>query len=86
MNTSRNSDGWNFHVLLADNYLTVNKINFTGGKMLDLITILVTLIISLFIIGIFLYLITCQPKSDQEQYYEDLEQMKYLKKHDNKKV
>lgn len=56
---------------------------------LDLIAMIAMLIImSLFIIGILFYLIIIwsdQCTTEEEQYYEDLEQMEYLKKYNDKK-
>lgn len=57
---------------------------------LDLITKITMLIImSLFLIGILLYLIIIwsdQCTTSEEQYYEDLEQMEYLKNYKYKKL
>ena len=57
---------------------------------LDLIAKITMLIImSLFLIGILLYLIIIwsdQCTTSEEQYYEDLEQMEYLKNYKYKKL
>ena len=57
---------------------------------LDLIAMItIIIIISLFGIGIFLYLIIIwsdRCTTPEEQYYEDLEQMNYLKEYKAKKI
>ena len=56
-------------------------------NLIAMITIII--IISLFGIGIFLYLIIIwsdRCTTPEEQYYEDLEQMKYLKEYQAKKL
>lgn len=56
-------------------------------NLIAMITIII--IISLFGIGIFLYLIIIwsdRCTTPEEQYYEDLEQMKYLKEYQAKRL
>ena len=57
------------------------------AKIKNLIVLIAALIMmSLFGIGILLALIImCQPNSELEQYYEDLEQMEYLKNYKKQK-